>query len=95
MPKKTKKKTLPVAPDDMCFWVNNGSVLKDLKELHQALSDMADETFAYHVNQEKNDFARWTEDVLKELDLAKKLMKVKTRKAAIKALDTYFKEAGF
>lgn len=66
---KTKKgsgKVLVCANDQECFWTTDGRVIADLKELEQALNDMADEVFAYHVNKERNDFADWVESVLRD-----------------------------
>jgi len=56
MPKKVTKKQMVNVEGAMCFWVNNGAVLKNLIELRDALNTMSDETFAHHVSAEKNDF---------------------------------------
>ncbi len=42
---------------------------------------MSFETFHYHVNPYKNDFANWVNDVIGDKILADELRKVKTRKS--------------
>lgn len=80
--KKESKKTtaknvklLVCAPDDKCFWTNDGQILKNLEELKLAFGTMDDEVFMHHVNKEKNDFADWVEYVLEDQDCAIALRK--------------------
>ncbi len=85
--KKTKEKLSTVnAQNESCFWVNNGPVLKNLKDLKKSLLIMSKETFSYHVNKEKNDFAVWIKNVLQDEMLANKLAKIKTLKTMSKAV---------
>ena len=42
-------------PQGKEFWVMDGNVLKNLKELQMALNDMSDDTFAYHSNDRKKE----------------------------------------
>ena len=79
--------TLTQAQGPRCFWVNQGPIVSDLIELKQALSEMSAETFEYHTKRDGNDFAVWADAVLGEAALAKKLAKLKTRKAQIKAIE--------
>lgn len=72
-------KILSDVPSEKCFWANNGWIIKNLQELPVALENMSDETFAYHVNREKNDFGRWITDVIGDSVLAKNIENV-TRK---------------
>ena len=60
------------------FWVANGHVLRNLHDLSIAFEAMDGYTFGQHVSAEKNDFARWTLDVLKQDTLAKKLSESKS-----------------
>jgi len=88
MPQKTKQKLSIVNADDAsCFWVNNGPILKNIRDLKNALLAMSEDTFKYHVNEEKNDFANWFRDILKDNVLANKLVKTITLKSAIKAVE--------
>lgn len=84
MPKKIKE--LINADEQSSFWVNNGPILRNLKDLKDALLNMNKETFGYHVNKEKNDFAVWVKDALKNNALAKKLSKTKTIENMIEAI---------
>ena len=92
--KKTKKEKLIIvnAKGESCFWVNNGSVLKNIKDLKNALKEMNSKTFEYHVNKEKNDFVAWAKNVLRDETLANKLAKIKTLKTTIKAVEERLKK---
>ncbi|MCR4284206.1 MAG: hypothetical protein NUV64_02735 [Parcubacteria group bacterium] len=87
-----KKKALTVASPEICFWVNSGPVLRSLPDLAEALKTMSDEQYSYHVNENKNDFSRWIEDVLEDKILARMLMKYKTRTGTLKAVSTRLKD---
>ncbi len=85
---KRGRKSLVVAPPSECFWVNYGPVLKDLRELRDALEcGITDEQFAYHVNERRNDFADWIEAVLRDRTCARAFRRAKTRKEALRVLD--------
>jgi hypothetical protein len=84
--KKNGKPTFVVADATQCFWVNNGPVLKDLKELAEALKMISEEQFAYHVSGDRNDFASWVNDILRDATCAKALRGAKNQSAAQKAV---------
>ncbi|MEA2097790.1 MAG: DUF5752 family protein [Patescibacteria group bacterium] len=91
--RKTKEKpNLINAKDESCFWINNGPVLKNLKDLKESLLVMSKETFSHHVNKEKNDFADWIKEVLEDNTLANKLAKTKTLKSTVKAIESGLKK---
>lgn len=92
MAKKTEKLELVQADENSSFWVNNGPILKNIKDLTDALKNISEEQFAYHANAEKNDFAAWAKNVLKDDVLARSLAKSKTLKAAIKAVENRLKK---
>ncbi len=82
--RKTTKKTttravknatqfLSDVQNDKCFWVNNGWILRNLPEVPLVLSNMSDDTFFYHVNENKNDFYNWIGDVIGDKTLAKNI----------------------
>lgn len=75
-------KEMKRACDEQCFWVTNGLVLSDVVDLQNALQDMVDEVFLYHVTKEKNDFADWVEFVLEDAELAAGLRKARKPKTA-------------
>jgi len=92
---RTKQKlTLINTDDSSSFWVNGGGVLRNLKDLKDALVQMGEDTFKYHVNAEKNDFAAWVKEILKDEVLAGRILKSKTAKAAAKAIETRLKRYG-
>lgn len=81
---KVKNLSLVQAPDEQCFWVQDGKILRNLRDLQKALEEMSNETFCYHVDKEKNNFAQWVEEVLQDITLAKQMGRIKTRKAMLK-----------
>lgn len=74
------------------FWAKDGRILTDLKDLKQALDEMAEETYAYHVNKTRNDFAKWTEEVLKNKKVATELKKAKNKLDALKKVASEIKK---
>ncbi|MBU3941555.1 MAG: hypothetical protein KKF74_01445 [Nanoarchaeota archaeon] len=79
--KKVKKKKiekediLKDANSDHYFFVNDGTVLKNVLDLSKQIDKMADEVFRHHVNDMKNDFASWIKEIFKEEKLAEELLK--------------------
>lgn len=80
------KKLLSDAPSDKLFWSHDGQVFKNLKELERGLANMSDETFRYHVSEQKNDFGNWVRDVIGDQTLARALVKARTRLRATKVV---------
>jgi hypothetical protein len=58
-----------------------------MESLLNELGNMTDETFSYHVNQEKNDFSNWVRDIIEDVKLAKDIAKIKNRQEAIKVVN--------
>ena len=56
-----------------CFYMCNGTILKNLEELLNALENIDDESYRFHANNEKNDFSSWIKDVLGDEELASNL----------------------
>ncbi|MCW8965342.1 MAG: DUF5752 family protein [Candidatus Pacearchaeota archaeon] len=69
------------------FYACNGDVLKSLEDLLSFLREADDSSVAHHFNEEKNDFANWTRDVLKDKTLAKSLDKSLNRDDMIFAIE--------
>jgi hypothetical protein len=67
------QKFLTIVPEEYVFRCHDRRILKNMKELGEALAVMADETFAYHSNSEKKDFSNWVRDVIGDEKLAKDL----------------------
>jgi alpha-amylase len=89
--KKINEKLRDV-PGDKSFWVNDGSVIKNLPELEKALQKMKPETFNYHVNTEKNDFHNWIRDVVGDQQLAEELKGIKNKANAASVVNNRIKE---
>jgi hypothetical protein len=81
------KKTLVSAYNEKCFWVFNGPVLSNLRDLAHALTAMTDKQFAYHVDSKKNDFAAWVGQVLCDKECSAALLRSDTRRKAFAAVE--------
>jgi hypothetical protein len=83
------KLTLVHAGDDTSFWVNQGPVLKNLKDLEDALELISEEQYEHHArDKEDNDFARWVNEVLCDGECAREIGKAHDRKKAKDAVRT-------
>jgi len=90
--KSSGKKQLLTVSGDSCFWVNNGPILSNLRDLHNALQSMSDEQWKHHVRQDKNDFAEWVKVVLAEKTCSESLKKCKSKSDAAKVVSTVVKK---
>jgi hypothetical protein len=61
------------------FWLCDGRTISNLEGLSNAMREMRDEVFNYHVNAEKNDFANWIRDIVGDKTLASAIAKLKSR----------------
>ena len=86
---KEVEKDYPLISPKRYFWLANGSVIRSLYELSDALKVMDDELFKKHADETKNDFAKWVKDALKNEHLAEKLNKAKTKKEMIEILEIF------
>jgi hypothetical protein len=84
--KEEASRRLGDVPDGKHFWCHDGKVVKNLKELEEALDDMGDETFHHHSVEGRNDFSNWIRDVVEDEKLANDLSKAKSRIQASKAV---------
>ena len=85
MPKVSKQeaeKFLANVPEEYVFRCCDGRIFRNTKDLAQALASMADETFAYHSNEQKKDFSNWVRDIIGDKELAKDIGKTLTRAQA-------------
>jgi hypothetical protein len=76
--RQTAKSTTKV-PVELVFWCHDGSVFNDIRELAEGLAAMSDETFFYHSNYERQDFANWVRDVIEDAWLADELARATDR----------------
>lgn len=77
--KEMASKFLSNVPESNKFWCNDGTALSSLKDLKNALPAMKKETFAHHVDESKNDFSSWINDVVGDTELAGKLKGMKDK----------------
>ncbi len=80
------KTLLADVPEEYVFWSSNGHVLHNMKELGSELKTMTNESYAFHANAEKNDFANWVKDIIKDEKLAKDLRMASNQAQAAKAV---------
>ena len=86
MTKAVSKSCLSDVAADKVFWCHDGRVMKNLDELSVALQEMSEDTFRYHVNDGRNDFSKWVEDVIGDQKLSAELGNCSTRSQAGKLL---------
>ncbi len=84
---KIKSNKIKDCPPENVFWLCTGVTLKNIEELKKALKTMEDGVFNYHVNAEKNDFANWIKDIFKDIKLAERLQKVKSKEDYVKIIE--------
>ncbi len=77
------------APPEQYFWLRDGSVLKNLRDLQKVLETMSEEQYVYHTQDHGNDFSAWIGGVFKNDDLAQEISQAKDKKIAIKTLKKY------
>ena len=73
--KRARQRTVSVKkalPDDH-FVLRNGEKLDHYLSLAHVVDQLDTEVFNHHVNEYKNDFATWVENVFEEVELAKQL----------------------
>jgi len=68
------------------FYLSNGLVLKSLEDFKSALFNMADAVFYSHVSSDRNDFANWVRDVLKDSELADRIRMAASRQQLLELL---------
>jgi hypothetical protein len=84
--KEEAKRRLGDVADDKRFWCHDGKVIKNLREFREALVDMTDETFHYHLGGGRNDFSKWVREVVGDDKLAENLSKATSRSQADQAV---------
>lgn len=80
------QRVLADVPEEYVFWVNDGHILHNLKDLGEELKNMSDDTYLYHANEEKNDFISWVRDVIGDNMLTTGLARASNRAQAARAV---------
>jgi hypothetical protein len=84
--KQVAKARLGSVAEEKRFWCNDGRYLSSLEELKTALEEMTDDTYLFHSNEAKSDFAKWVDEVIGDDRLARDLKKSATRLWAAKCV---------
>ncbi|MEM4282697.1 MAG: hypothetical protein QXU88_02630 [Candidatus Woesearchaeota archaeon] len=69
-------------PQEHAFRLKDGPELKNLYELAEKLGQLSEHQFRHHVNDSKNDFKNWVQDVIKDDILATRLARAKDKRVA-------------
>ncbi len=77
--KEKADKVLAKVPEGYVFYCHDYTIFTDVNELAAGLATMADETFAYHSNLEKQDFSNWVRDVIGDERLANDLARAASK----------------
>lgn len=77
------------------FCLQDGRCVRNIVELAQVMPDVSEDIFNHHVNDTKNDFANWIENVFSEKDLASSLRKLNTRKQTTDLLKRFAEKGHF
>lgn len=86
------KKQLVNAADNNLFWLEDGRSLRNLVELDHVLRNMNMDFFSKYVNKEKNDFAVWIAEILKDPELARKIKRYKAVEPVSKIVNAHIKK---
>ncbi|MAG73238.1 hypothetical protein CL620_02910 [archaeon] len=81
-----KHQLLHDVKEDHHFILVSGKKLKNIKELHDSLEKMDNDTFKHHVNNHRNDFHSWVNDIHQDAILAKQLKRAKSKKQVAKVI---------
>lgn len=84
--KQQAQRLLADVSQEQVFWVNDGCIVRNLKELNEEFKHISDDTYSYHANLEKNDFATWVKDVFGDEVLAANLRAAMNKEQAAKAV---------
>ncbi len=77
------------APPGAAFLLKNGQEVRNLKELLEALETIDDATYAHHVNEHRNDFAAWIQNILQQEDLAEQIRNKKAKEQLLRILKAH------
>ena len=74
-------------PDEKAFWLHDGRVLRDMKDLRDALAGISEEDYKYHTGESKNDFSNWVREVIGDEHLARDLGSASDKEQAARIVD--------
>lgn len=71
-----------IRPMWKAFWFHMHLVAQNLEEFADGLTRITDEVFTYHVSGQKNDLAKWVQEVVGDSYLAQQLAAVGSKEDA-------------
>ena len=71
---------------DSVFYFNNGQTANTIQTLIKVLSNLDEDTFKHHCNEDKNDFYNWISTGLNHAKAATAIKSAKTRKTMLSKL---------
>ena len=74
------------------FILKGGHIIKNMKELKEAIKFMDKDTFRYHVTKNKNDFAEWVKNIIKDKELSDRMKKSVNKEHILTELEFREKE---
>jgi len=77
---------------DSSLKLSNGKTVHGLEQLPIVIKFSDDEVFLTHVTADKNDFANWIREVIGDVELADKLLPIKTKDEFLKFMDQAISE---
>jgi len=79
-------------PEHKWFYFKHGRRASNIEELKTALESIDESEFKHHVNNDKNDFANWVEDVFGEQKLANSMREASDKGGIIILLDDFLSQ---
>jgi len=67
------------------FFAHNGQVFATLAQLARGIQKMDSQTFSYHSNSQKSDFAHWIKDAMHRVSLGKEVEEARDNKEKVLA----------
>ena len=74
---------VPSSQEFLLHYSGNKRIVKNLLDLRTELEHMGEDEFVHHVNEDRNDFAKWIEDAVGDEKLAHDVSAVTTREEII------------
>lgn len=68
---------------DLPFYFVDGKSCASLEELQNSLEQISDQTFAFHLEREPNDIAKWVDDIIGDYTIASILAEAVNRQQMI------------
>ena len=85
--RRVSKRDLVQTSEVEAFWVHQGPILRNLRDLSGALEhEITDKQFDHHVHDGRNDFATWIREVLHDTECSRSVSRTCTRAGAAEAI---------